>query len=77
MCARGILDTEATKNSGSIVKSGKGVYSWDSFTVLDLYYDGAHWLVLGDPIVKRFYDGTSDLRKNITITGILLASYLY
>lgn len=77
LCARGILNTEVTKNYGSIVKSGKGVYSWDTFTVLDLYYDGAHWLVLGDPIVKRFYDGTADLRKNITITGILLTSYLY
>lgn len=77
LCARGILDTEVNKNSGSIVKSGRGVYSWDTFTVLDLYYDGAHWLVLGDPIVKRFYDGTADLRKNITITGILLESYLY
>lgn len=77
LCARGILDTEVTKNSGSVVKSGKGVYSWDTFTVLDLYYDGAHWLVLGDPIVKRFYNGTADLRKNITITGILLESYLY
>ena len=77
LCARGILDTQVTVNSGGHQKEGHGVCTWDTFTVLDLYYDGAHWLVLGDPIVKRFYNGTADVRKNFTITGIIQTSYLY
>ena len=75
-CARGVLDTEVEKNTGNI-KTGHGVYNWDTFTVLDLYCDGSHWIVLGDPIVKRFYDSTPDLRRNFTITGIRLESFLY
>ena len=78
-CARGILDTEVGKNTGNggNIKTGHGVYNWDTFTVLDLYYNGANWIVLGDPIVKRFYDSTPDLRRNFTITGIRLESFLY
>ena len=78
-CARGVLDKYIGENSGNPdnLKKGHGVYNWDTFTVLDLYYDGAHWIVLGDPIVKRFYDGTPNLRRNFTITGIRLESFLY
>ena len=78
-CARGVLDTEVGKNTGNPgnIQTGHGVYNWDTFTVLDLYYNGAHWIVLGDPIVKRFYDSTPDLRRNFTITGIRLESFLY
>ena len=78
-CARGRLDTEVGKNTGNPgnITTGHGVYNWDTFTVLDLYYNGANWIVLGDPIVKRFYDSTPDLRRNFTITGIRLESFLY
>ena len=74
-CARGALDTIAVPAIN--VTKGNGVCHWDTFTVLDLYYDGAHWIVLGDPIVRRFYDGTPNLSKSLTITGIYLDSSLY
>lgn len=30
-----------------------GCYTWNSFTTLDLYYDGGDWIVLGNPVVAN------------------------
>lgn len=76
-CARGVLDTAIESNSDISTRMGHGVASWDTITILDLYYDGTYWIVIGDPIVKRFYDGSESLRKNVTITGIMKESFLY
>lgn len=77
MGARGSLDVRIESDSDIQAQPGLGVASWDTGTVLDLYYDGTYWIVIGDPIVKRFYDYTPKLRKNVTITGIVNESILY
>ena len=75
-CARGRLDTAINNNSDISTKKGSGVYTWDASTVLDLYYDGSYWRVIGDPIVKRSYaDG--GYWNNITITGINKLGFLF
>lgn len=75
---RGALDTIITAlDFDSDLKRGRGVCNWDVFTILDLYYGGTSWTVIGDPIVKRFYDGTANLTKNVSITGIVNSGILY
>ena len=70
-CARGRLDTAINNNSDIATKGNKGVYTWNASdnTVLDLYYDGSYWRVIGDPIVRRF-SADGGYSNNITITGI-------
>lgn len=76
-CARGRLDTQVTSDSAGSPKKGQGVYSWDTQTgPLDLFFDGAYWRVIGDPVVQRFYDNDY-LRMNVTITGIVRSGFLY
>lgn len=75
--ARGSLDKLIESNSDIVSKKGLGVASWDTNTIFDLYYDGTSWIVIGDPIVKRFYDGTANLKKNVSIIGIVNSSILY
>ena len=75
--SRGSLNELVESNSDVTTRSGLGVASWDTGTVLDLYYDGHSWEVIGDPIVKRFYDGTSNLHKNVSIIGNVQTSILY
>lgn len=58
-------------------KSGQGVCSWDTDTILDLYYNGTEWRVIGDPIVERFSFGSEQLRKTVTIIGIVNSTILY
>ena len=55
--------------------SGSGICTWDYNIVLDLYYEGSEWRVIGDPIVVRFSEG-STADKNISITGNLQTSIL-
>ena len=76
-CARGRLDTPINNPSDVSIKKGGGVYTWDASdnTVLDLYYDGSYWRVIGNPIVSRYY--TNDYRDNVLITGINQAGFLY
>lgn len=75
--ARGSLNVLIESNSDIITRDGLGVASWDTGTVLDLYYDGNIWQVIGDPIVRTFYDGTSNLHKNISMIGNVQTSILY
>ena len=76
-CDRGRLDTQVTSASAGSAKKGQGVYSWDSRDVpLDLFFDGAYWRVIGEPIVQRFYNNDG-LRKNVTISGIAMSGFLY
>ena len=75
--ARGILDRLIESNSDIASKYGTGVASWDTNIVLDLYFYDLYWNVIGDPIVKRFYDGTKNLTKNVSIIGIVNSSILY
>lgn len=77
LCARGSLNVIIRSNVDITIKMGLGVATWDADTVLNLYYDGTYWQVIGDPIVIRLYDGSEQLRKNVTITGILLEGFLY
>lgn len=72
----GPLDTIITSASGLTVKTGSGVASWDTSTVLDLYYDGTNWRVIGDPIVMTFWDSTANLSKSISIIGNVQSSIL-
>ena len=76
-CARGRLDTPVNNPSDISIKKGGGVYTWDASdnTVLDLYYDGSYWRVIGDPVVSRYY--MDDYRDNVLITGINKAGFLY
>ena len=69
-CVRHRLDTSINNSSDIATKGGNGVYTWDgsNYTVLDLYYDGSYWKVIGDPIVRRFYEAGH--RNHMTITGI-------
>ena len=60
--------------SGNLNKKGQGICSWDMDTVLDLYYDGTSWIVVGDPIVIRFSD--SSINKNISMIGNFRTSIL-
>ena len=79
-CQRGELNTPCTKSSDISKKEGYGVYSWDTYTVLDLYYDDRYdyWVVLGDPIVKRFYSNwDANAMYNVSITGISWLGFLY
>ena len=79
-CARGRLDTRITANNITTITEGEGVYNWDTVTILDLFFDGAYWRVLNEPIVKRIYldDGSSSLsRNNLSITGILQTGVLW
>ena len=55
---------------------GSSICSWDWNTVLDLYYDGTYWDVIGDPIVIRFDDGSTRLNKNISMLGNFQTSIL-
>lgn len=75
--ARGILGRLIESNSDIASKYGTGVASWDTNIVLDLYFYDLYWNVIGDPIVKRFYDGTANLTKNVSIIGIVNSSILY
>ena len=75
--ARGSLETLIESNSDIVSKNGLGVASWDTGTIFDLYYNGTSWTVIGDPIVKRFYDNTANLTKNVSIIGIVNSSILY
>ena len=56
--------------------SGSGICTWDHKIVLDLYYEGAEWRVIGDPIVLRFSEN-STVEKNISILGNLNTSILH
>ena len=78
-CARGRLDTPIRYHSDVAVKEGGGVFTWDasSYTVLDLYYDGSYWKVIGDPIVRRIYIDATTPRKNVSITGVAQPGFLY
>ena len=75
--AFGNLDKLIESNSDIVSKKGSGVASWDICTIFDLYYDDTYWTVIGDPIVKKFYDGTANLTKNVSIMGIVNSSILY
>ena len=75
--SRGSLQILIESASDISVQSGLGVCSWDTGIVLDLYYDGANWVVIGDPIVKKFYDGTNALHKNVSLIGNVNASILW
>ena len=79
MCASGRLDTAVKNISDVSVKKGGGVYTWDADdkTVLDLYYDGSYWIVIGDPIVTRIYIDSQTPRKNVSITGVPQSGFLY
>lgn len=55
--------------------TGDGVCTWDYNIVLDLYYNGTEWRVIGDPIVQRFSEN-STTTKNISILGNLHTSIL-
>ena len=76
LCAKGRLDVGINSNSDISTKVGSGVYTWNAsyYTVLDLFYDGSYWRVIGDPIVRRFNEGS--YRNNITITGINKLGFL-
>ena len=74
---RGSLQTLIESASDISVQSGIGVCSWDPGTVLDLYWDGTYWKIIGDPIVKRFYDGTNALHKNVSLIGNVQTSILW
>ena len=76
-CARGELDTAIEADPDIYIRPGRGVASWDTSTILDLYYDGTYWRVIGDPIVVRLYDGTESSRKNVSIIGIVNSSILW
>ena len=78
-CAHGRLDTAINNNSDVIHRKGSGVYTWDASdnTVLDLYYDGSYWRVIGNPIVTRIYIDNQTPRKNVSITGIAQSGFLY
>ena len=75
-CARGRLDTQVDNISDIQTRGGSGVNSWDKNTALELYYDGVHWQVIGDPVVKRFYQNQNNERRDVTITGIKLEGFL-
>ena len=77
-CAHGQLEVPVNKDSDLSNKIGGGVYTWDgvSRTVLDLYYDGVNWIVIGDPIVRRLYNGSTNSSKNVAITGGVTSSFL-
>lgn len=76
-CARGALNTAIEADLDIYFRPGNGVCSWDASTILDLYYDGTYWRVIGDPIVVRLYDDTGNLRKNVSIIGIVTSSILW
>ena len=80
-CLRGVLDAIIASDSDANAKKGHGVYSWNSYIVLDLYYAGEdgsnYWQVIDNPIVKTFYSVTSDLIKNVSIIGNVQSSILY
>lgn len=78
ICDRGALDTPINNASDISTKKGSGIYSWNTIksTVLDLYYDGVNWVVIGDPIVLRFFSGSS-VMKNVSITGIMQEGFLH
>ena len=75
--SRGSLETLIESASDISVKSGLGVASWDTRIVLDLYFNDTAWEVIGDPIVKTFYDGTNALHKNVSLIGNVQSSILY
>ena len=75
--SRGSLQTLIESASDISVQSGLGVCSWDTGIVLDLYFDGTSWEIIGDPIVKKFYDGTNALHKNVSLIGNVQVSILY
>ena len=54
---------------------GSGICTWDYNIVLDLYYNGTEWRVIGNPIVLRFSEN-STVHKNISILGNLQTSIL-
>ena len=78
-CANGRLDTAINNNSDVDFRKGSGVYTWDASdnTVLDLYYDGSYWRVIGDQIVTRMYIDSQSRRKNVSITGVPESGVLY
>ena len=73
---RGRLDTAINSPTEVSIKKGRGVYTWDAGakTVLDLYYVGGYWRVIGDPIVSRMY--MNEYRYNISITGVNYVGFL-
>ena len=74
---RGSLNILIESASDIQTQSGLGVASWDTSTILDLYYDGTSWEIIGDPIVKKFYDGTNQLHKNVSLIGNVQISILW
>ena len=75
-CVRGRLNTKMDTNSDIYIQKGNGVYSWIAGTVLDLYYDGIQWVVIGDPVVNRIYIDNQTARKNVSITGAVVQAFL-
>ena len=75
--SRGSLQTLIESASDISVQSGLGVCSWDTGIVLDLYFDDTSWEIIGDPIVKKFYDGTNALHKNVSLIGNVQSSILW
>ena len=77
-CARGRLNTAVNSNSDVTFQKGSGVYTWDvsDNTVLDLYYDGNFWRVIGDPIVTRIHIDNQTPLKNVSITGVATSGFL-
>ena len=61
-------------SSGQVNVKGSNICNWESNIVLDLYYDGTYWNVIDDPIVMRFVDGSTQLKKNISMLGNLQTS---
>ena len=55
---------------------GSSICSWGWYIVLDLYYDSNYWNVIGDPIVVRIVDGSTHVKKNISMLGNLQTSIL-
>ena len=77
-CVHGRLDTPIKNNSDISYKKGGGVYTWTTgIDVLDLYYDGSYWYVLGDPIVTSIYIDNQTPRKKVSITGVVQSGILY
>lgn len=75
-CIYGPLDTTIESWNDLTEKQGHGVCSWSLSTVLDLYYNEDRWMVIGDPIVKYFYNLHSQLRRSTSILGNVQVSIL-
>ena len=76
MCATGSLDTNVDMIGNFDTLKGSGIYNWGYNTILDLYYNGTDWKVIGDPVIERISINSSKVRF-VTITGIVWNSILY